>query len=142
VASLLFVCQHGGAKSLIAAEYFNRLARVRGLSLGAESAGIEPYAAVPDAVVVGLARDGFDVQHYVPRRLEFESLANASCVVSFGCEIPNSMSEARIECWDDVPMVSDGFARARDVIVARVSLLIEKLARLPRPTHEGQQLGE
>ena len=48
---ILFLCQHGGAKSVIAASYFNRLATERGLSCTASSAAAEdPYDAVPAPV--------------------------------------------------------------------------------------------
>ncbi|WP_189043981.1 hypothetical protein [Aliidongia dinghuensis] len=43
---IAFVCLHGSAKSLIAAEYLNRAARERGLPLTATTAGPEPDAAV------------------------------------------------------------------------------------------------
>jgi arsenate reductase len=127
--TVLFVCLHGGAKSVIAAEYFTRLAQERGLSVGAESAGIEPYADMPAPVIDGLARDGFNVKHYVPRQLQPDWLANASRVVSFACELPNTSRGVPVESWDDIPMVSDGFEEARDAIVARVSRLIDELAR-------------
>ena len=126
--TVLFVCLHGGAKSLIAAEYFNRLARERGLTLVAECAGIDPYAEVPAPVVAGLTREGFEVQQYVPRELALHELTQAACVVSFGCELPTTMSDGRVERWDDVPMVSDGFDEARDAIMARVSQLVDKLS--------------
>lgn len=125
---VLFVCLHGGAKSLIAAEYFNRIARERGLSLGAECAGLDPYAEVPAAVVAGLDEDGFDVHEYVPRRLGSEAIAKAAHIVTFGCDIDGGGSAIDAERWDDVPMVSDDFERARDEIVARVSRLVDKLA--------------
>jgi arsenate reductase len=127
--TVLFVCLHGGAKSLIAAEYFNRLARARGLGFDAECAGMDPYVAVPAPVVAGLAREGFDVQQYLPRRLEPDAVAQAAHVVSFGCELPSASSDAHVERWDDVPMVSDGFDEARDAIVARLSQLVDSLAR-------------
>ena len=125
---VLFVCLHGGAKSLIAAQYFNRLARERGLMLGAECAGLDPYDEVPEPVVAGLAGDGFDVQGYVPRKLDTEIIGNAAHVVTFGCELDRGGADMLAERWDDVPMVSDGFERARDEIVARVSRLVDKLA--------------
>jgi len=64
---VLFVCLHGSAKSLIAAEYFNRLASARGLDASATSAGTEPDDAIPPRVVSGLAGDGIDVAGRRPR---------------------------------------------------------------------------
>src|SRR5438128_12473611 len=61
--NVLFVCLHGSAKSLIAAEHFNRIAAARGLGARATSAGTEPDDAIPPHVIPGLpaggiARDG------------------------------------------------------------------------------------
>jgi hypothetical protein len=61
VSTIVFVCLHGSAKSLIAAEHLNRLARLRGASIRGESLGLEPDADVPPNVVIGLAADGIDV---------------------------------------------------------------------------------
>jgi arsenate reductase len=59
-----FVCLHGSAKSLIAAEYFNHLAAERNLPLRAITSGPEPDNKVPENVVAGLKSRGFDVgQH-------------------------------------------------------------------------------
>ena len=128
--TILFVCLHGSAKSLIAAEHLNKLAQANALQIRAESAGLEPDNEVPAPVIAGLAADGIDVRGYKPRRVTPEQLAAATRVVSFGCSLgellPATSSVAR---WDDVPMVSDGYARARDAIVDRVQELLR--ARTP-----------
>ena len=93
----------------------------------AESAGLEPDSVVPQPVVAGLARDGFDVAQYVPKHLDPARLAHAARVVSFGCELPVAASFPAQERWDDLPMVSDGFDRARDAIVDRVERLLDSL---------------
>ena len=59
---VLFVCLHGSPKSLIAAEYFNRLAAARGLGARAVSAGTEPDDVIPPRVVQGLRADGIDLE--------------------------------------------------------------------------------
>ena len=125
---MFFVCLHGSAKSLIAAQHFNRLARARKLEFRAESVGVEPDASVPEPVVAGLAGDGFDVRSYIPRAVEPESLMGAAYVVSFACEVPVA-DETRSAQWNDMPLVSDGFDRARDAIVGRVEQLVDDLTR-------------
>jgi len=127
-----FLCLHGSAKSLIAAQHFNRLAHEHGLALHAESMGIEPDASVPAPVVMGLARDGLDVRGYLPQPIQSGRLERAMCVVSFGCEIPQATDEIRRERWDDLPLVSDGFDQARDAIVVRVAELVDKLTAKER----------
>jgi hypothetical protein len=124
---VFFVCLHGSAKSLIATQHFNRLASDRKLALRAESAGLEPDASVPEPVIAGLARDGFDVREYTPRGVDPELLRNAAHVVGFGCELPIRDGLVSSDQWSDVPLVSDGFDRARDAIVAKVERLIDAL---------------
>jgi hypothetical protein len=108
----------------------NVLARDRGLNLRGESRGIEPDEVVPPPVVTGLARDGFDVRTYVPRALSAEQVASATRVVSFGCDLSDVVSgPSAIERWDGLPLVSDGYATARDAIVARVAELLDRVGK-------------
>ncbi len=126
---IAFVCLHGSAKSLIAAEYLNRVALERRIPVEAESMGIEPDADVPVPVVEGLAAHGIDVRGYVPRLATAERLASATRVVNFGCDLgPLGVGDTRIEQWTDLPMVSDGFETAREAIIARVEQLITALS--------------
>jgi protein-tyrosine-phosphatase len=67
-----FVCLHGSAKSLIAAEYFNRIATERNLPLRATTAGPEPDGEVPQNVVAGLRSRGIDVSQYRPTLIAAE----------------------------------------------------------------------
>ena len=130
IPSVLFVCLHGSAKSVIAAEYFRRLAAERGMKVDAVSAGTEPDSEVPPKVVQGLLIDGIDVQGRRPRQVTPADVASASRVVTFACDL-GDMAPAgpTLERWDDVPAVSEDFAHARDVIVARVSRLLDESAQ-------------
>jgi arsenate reductase (thioredoxin) len=124
--NVLFVCLHGSAKSLIAAEYFNRLAAARGLPARATSSGTEPDDAIPPRVTQGLGADGIDVAGRRPRRPTQADVDGSAAVVTFACDLGDLASRApRIERWDDVPAVREDFKRARDVIVARVTTLLE-----------------
>src|SRR5437667_3785680 len=123
---VLFVCLHGSAKSLIAAEYFNRLPSARGLAARATSAGTEPDDVIPPRVTQGLRDDGIDVRGQRPRRPTRADVEGAAVVVTFACDLGELAARApRLERWDDVPAVSEDFRRARDVIVARVAGLLE-----------------
>ena len=126
---LVFVCLHGSAKSLMAAEYARRLAAERRLALEVTSAGLDPDPDVPPQVVAGLGAEGIDVQGYRPRRVQQEELATAWRVVVFGCELPALLPPGvLIDRWDDIPPVSDSFPVARDRILARLDALLEACA--------------
>lgn len=127
---VLFVCLHGSAKSVIASQYFRRLATERGLAADTASAGTEPDAQIPPAVVQGLRGDGIDLGGHRPRPVTRADLQRAARVVAFGCDLPDIVPPGlAIERWDDVPAVSEDYGRARDVIAARVRTLVDQLDR-------------
>jgi arsenate reductase (thioredoxin) len=125
--TVVFVCLHGAAKSVIASAYLNRLAEERGLDVRASAAGIEPEPDIPPLVREGLLREGLDIGHLRPRSVARDELASAWRVVSFGCDLSYVAPPGRtVERWDDVPLVSDGFPAARDAIAARVRRLLNE----------------
>jgi len=126
---IAFVCLHGSAKSLIAAEYLNRSAHERGLPMTATTAGPEPDEAVPSNVIDGLLGHGIDARARVPERLTAPGLASADQIVSFGCDLDDYGIDGRpIERWDECPAVSDDFEIAWSFITGRVTQLIDRLA--------------
>ncbi len=130
IRSIVFVCLHGSAKSLMAAEYFKRLATQRGLNIDARSAGTEPSQDVPPSVVGGLLEEGIDVRGYKPRRVTKDDLAQASRVIAFGCNLRGLAPRGLpVEQWDDVPPASEFFPLAREVILARLEPLLVDCAR-------------
>jgi arsenate reductase len=118
---ILFVCQHGGAKSVLAACYFNRMAAERGLPYVAESVAAEdPYDAVPPPVAESLLREGIDVRAFRPRRATAEEIAGAAKVIAIDCRVEG-------ERWDDVPMASVDLEGAAAAIRRHVLALIAQL---------------
>ena len=66
---VVFACLHGSAKSVIAAEQCQRLARERGLVVEAMATGVEPDAEISLPVIRGLLAEGIDVRGRRPRRV-------------------------------------------------------------------------
>jgi arsenate reductase len=130
--TILFVCLHGAAKSLVAASHFQRLAGERGVKARAEFAGTEPDPALTPAAVAGLLAEGIDVRGQRPRRVTGDDIRRASRVVSFGCDLGALAPGIPVERWDDVPAVSENYQAARDAIVSRLPALLESApGRLP-----------
>jgi protein-tyrosine-phosphatase len=123
---VLFVCLHGAAKSVIGAAHLRRLAAARGLVLDAVAAGTEPDPELAPGAVKGLAGEGLEAAPRRPRPVTLYDLASATRVVSFGCDVTPTGGQ-RVEQWD-VPAVSEGYAAARDRIVADVERLVAELA--------------
>jgi protein-tyrosine-phosphatase len=129
---VVFVCEHGNVKSLIAASWFDRLAAERGLPTRAVSRGLTPEAGVPEAIAARLAGDGFDVTGFAPRALASADVEGASRVVLIGAEPPEwlAASAVPVERWDGVPPASERFEASRDALRARIATL---LGSLPAP---------
>jgi protein-tyrosine-phosphatase len=126
-STVLFLCPHGAAKSIIAAAYFNRLAQQHGLPLIGDAAGTEPDTAVAPAVAAMLHSEGIDVSHQQPRRVTHAELQNARHIISIGCELHElEVAPERVEQWLDVPFLSKDLHGARDAIRAHVEDLIKR----------------
>jgi protein-tyrosine-phosphatase len=126
---VLFVCEHGAAKSVIAATYFNELAARRGLSVRAIARGADPQDQPSVATVAGLKADGLAPVVERPLPLKADDVRAASRVVAFDCGTATMKGLKSLDtCWDDVPTVSDDYAKAREVIRSRVTTLVDEAA--------------
>jgi chromate transporter len=132
--TVVFVCEHGSAKSLVAARFFERMARERGVSAVALSRGTAPDPTVPTAVVEALRADGFEVADFRPQALAEADVAGAARVVTIGVPLGRLAGAAgsRVEAWDDIPPVSTSYPAARAALIAHVEVLLEKLKGAPR----------
>jgi arsenate reductase len=129
VQTILFLCPHNAAKSLLAAAYFDQLARDRGLACRAASAGTSPDAAPSPAVVAMLRDEGIDVADYRPRSVTSQDLISAERVISLGCDLDDLDGGcARVDHWDDVPPASQDLSAARAAIKRHLDELVNELA--------------
>jgi Low molecular weight phosphotyrosine protein phosphatase len=125
--TILFLCPHNAAKSVIAAAYFNQLAQENGLIFTGDSAGTEPSESVSPVVAAMLSSEGLDVSGYKPRHVAPEELQTAARTISIGCTPEELGTEEGVEYWDDVPMVSQNPEGAREAIRTHVRQLVAQL---------------
>jgi arsenate reductase (thioredoxin) len=125
---VLFVCEHGSAKSVVAAAHFNRLARERNLFVRSISRGTDPDEEIPLFIVEGLEAEGLASGELKPKLLSKDDLAGALRIAAF-CELPDRYgTHGPIERWTDVPPISEAYDKSRDVILARIINLLEEMA--------------
>jgi arsenate reductase len=126
VRTIVFVCQHGAAKSVLAAALLEHLAAERGTPLRALARGTEPEPQVAPSVAAGLLANGIDVTAWQPRPVTPGDLAQAWRVVSFGPDLSNLVPTGTlVQVWDDIPAVADGFQAAQAAIAGRLLTLIK-----------------
>jgi protein-tyrosine-phosphatase len=128
---VVFVCEHGAAKSVIAAAHFNRLATERGLPFRAISRGTKPDDVVASGVRAGLASDGIDVSTWRPTAVSDRDIGQALRVVSLATDLPNTKPfvKSKLLEWNDIPPVSENYDVARTAIVEQVRKLLDKLSK-------------
>lgn len=125
--TIVFVCEHGAAKSIIAAAYFNQLVQERGIDFVALARGTNPDPELSPKTVLGLQQDGLTATETTPQKLSTQEAASAQRVISF-CELPAEYPRQTIvEQWEDVPPVSEDYEKARDTILAHLNFLMTNL---------------
>jgi protein-tyrosine-phosphatase len=126
--TILFLCPHSAAKSVLAAAYCQQLVDEQGLDIRATFAGTEPDEKISPAVAKLLRTEGLDLAGHIPRRVTREELAAAFHVVSLGCDLDNLLPPGKaIERWDDVPLASQNLIAARNSIRIHVEKLVAEL---------------
>jgi arsenate reductase (thioredoxin) len=122
---IIFVCEHGAAKSIMAAAYFNKLAEERNLSLRAIARGTNPDAELSPKTIAGLQADGLSPTESAPQKLTLPEVESAQQIISF-CELwEEFQNKVIIERWDDIPPVSENYELARDVILEKINRLLK-----------------
>jgi len=128
--AVLFVCEHGAAKSVVAAAQFNKLAAERGLPFRAVSRGTAPDPTVPARISDGLKAQGLIVPAgFSPVLVTSEDVNAAARVVTFDVTLSIATDVSRLDRWDSLPAFSDGYVPASAAIAAKVDTLLRELER-------------
>ncbi len=140
---VVFVCEHGAAKSVIAAEEFRKMAKESGLDFTILSRGTTPDPEIAPGVRKGLASDGVDLGAAKPVKVAAADLAGAITVVSFGPDLRGLLSskDPAPKDWSDTPSPSQDYLAARDHIRKHLKELIRELAE-PGNSRRAPQSGK
>jgi hypothetical protein len=125
--TVVFVCLHGVVNSQMAAAYFNKVARERGLPFTAVSRGIDMYWTIPVRIQDGLALDGLEPAN-APNALTAYEAGHANRVLAFDPIPAERRGDADVTYWSGIPLGIQDYEGARDEIARRVDALIPTLA--------------
>jgi protein-tyrosine-phosphatase len=124
---IIFVCEHGAAKSILSAAIFNKLARERGLNLRAIARGTNPDPEISPKVAAGLRADELALSEPAPKKISKADLVGASRVITF-CVLPDDYpGSVKVENWDPVLPAIEDYGKARDKLNERIGRLLEEL---------------
>jgi len=131
-STVVFICEHGSSKSLVATALFNRIAEQRNLPVRAISRAVGPETVdsrVPPKLVRSMAADGFQVKGFQPQAVTASEIANASQVIVIGYdgELKNQ-ANARVERWNDIPPASLEYDSATKALASHIEVLLRGLA--------------
>jgi arsenate reductase len=128
VRTIVFVCEHGSAKSIVAAAHFNEVAARNGLPYRALARGVRPDKEVPPYIISGLAAEGLNVRGWQPKRFSEDDALKAERVVTLGCALPTSKAFAadKFQDWD-IPSPSENYKNASRKIAERIASLLKQL---------------
>jgi len=131
--TVLFMCPHGAAKSVLASAYFIKAAKERGLNVRVISGGTEPDSAVSSAVAKRITDQGLTVPIDKPRRVTDDEFRTADVVISIGCDLTGlPQPKGKLQRWDEVPSPSENLDATDAAIRKRVQGLIEELSGATR----------
>src|SRR4030095_12660518 len=82
--AVVFVCEHGAAKSVVATAYFNKLAAERGVAFRATFRGTTPQDNLSVRAVEGLKADGVAVPTGKPSAISDTDVADATHIFAIG----------------------------------------------------------
>jgi protein-tyrosine-phosphatase len=125
--TVVFVCDHGAAKSVIATAYFNKMAAERGLHARAIYRGVNPQSGLSASALKGLRDDGLAVPDQNPSMITPADVEAATVIFAIGCTLPkHAATSGKADTWADVPD-NQGYGATRDAIKKRVERLIVDL---------------
>jgi arsenate reductase (thioredoxin) len=123
--TIVFVCEHGGARSTIASVYFNKMAKEQQLPYESTFRAIIPDSAITKETRNGLEEDGFKVSSLTPAVLNATDVGLNTLLISLDCTIPASYQTYR--AWNGIPAISTDYSTARNEIIKKLNELINEL---------------
>src|SRR6266478_4928974 len=124
--TIVFVCEHGSAKSIIAAAEFERMAKEKGLDLNILARGTNPDPEIPKLVRDGLKADGFDVGNQKPIKVSQKDLKGAAKIVSFGPDLKPWLADGTaVLDWSARPSLNENYRTAHDYIRRQLEILLK-----------------
>jgi arsenate reductase len=131
--TIVFVCEHGGARSTIASVYFNKMARENHLLYHSIFRALTPDSTISKETKNGLSKDGFETASLVPVALTLKDVDTNVMLISLDCMVPSSYHTDK--SWNGIPAISNDYPVARNTIVKMLEELISELKNKKSTSH-------
>ena len=126
--AIVFVCEHGAAKSVIATAYFNKLAAERGIPQRAITRGTNLDPVFAPKVIAGLEAAKVPPPAGLPTLLTAKDLKSAQRLITFDVNPQAGLPSIDRQEWNGTPSPSADLAASQIEIEQRVRKLVDELA--------------
>jgi arsenate reductase (thioredoxin) len=124
--TIVFVCEHGAAKSVIAAEYFNRLAKERGLEWQAVCCATFPDSTLSAGTRSGLKSDKIRPNSN-PKKFTMLDTAGVERIILFTALPADYKTSIPVENWSSIQNIDAAYPLRRDAIIQQLNNLLDNL---------------
>src|SRR5882672_9225678 len=98
--TIVFVCEHGSAKSVIAATYFNKLAKEKNIPWQSVSRGTHPDPEISPKTKKLLLEDNLLDKSFIPKKLTQDDVDTTQQVILF-CSLPQTIQgKGKTSHWE------------------------------------------
>jgi protein-tyrosine-phosphatase len=125
ITTVVFVCEHGGARSTIASAYFNKMVEENHLPYHSIFRGLTPDSVITKETDRGLKADGFDTRTFKTTALTPKDISTNTMFISLDCAVPESYPTYRT--WKNIPTISENYIAARNEILKKLNDLVTEL---------------
>jgi len=126
---IVFVCEHGAAKSVIAAAYFNKMAKERNLDYEAVCRGTSPDSTISPGTKDGLTVDKLFDDNVTPTKLTMRDTSNTERIILFTKLPADFKTPIKTEDWSNLKDVDGDYPHRRDAIIKNIDLLLDTLSK-------------
>lgn len=126
---VLFVCEHGAGKSVVAAAYFNKIAKDRNLNWEATCRGTNPDEEIGNTIQDGLSSDNLPSPIASPQQLTSTDTSNVERIILF-TKLPEELKNTvQTEDWSSLPNIEGKYEARRDALIKKINEFFDSLEK-------------
>lgn len=126
---VVFVCEHGAGKSVVAAAYFNKIAKDRNLDWKASCRGTDPDEEVSAATKEGLSSDNLLDPTLLPQKLAPSDTSNVEKIILF-TKLPDDLkTKVKTEDWSSLPGIDAKYEVRRDALIKKINQFFDSIEK-------------
>jgi protein-tyrosine-phosphatase len=126
---VVFVCEHGAGKSVVAAAYFNKIAKDRNLNWEASCRGTNPDEEVSAPTKEGLKSDNLLDPTLSPKKLAPGDTSNVEKIILV-TKLPDDFkTSVKSEDWSSLPNIDAKYEVRRDALIKKINEFFDSLEK-------------